>query len=321
MKTFKLITLGALAAMLFPASASAYQALANSTITNTASITWTGGSATSNTATITVDERIEVTESIDNSPITNVINSTNNALIFTVTNTGNGRETFKLSTSFTNMGPGTFSLAAAKVYVDTNKNGVYDAGTDPEQYSTGVLGNTSSIKAFIVSTYGASGSNGDTVQAYLEVTTATPGFASYAPGQVSLNNGDGGVDAVLGTTSGQVLTIFGVYQLASTTLAVFKSYSAFDPWSGNLAVPGATLRFHMRITGSGGGYSANATLTDTINPTLTSFTNGSIKVNGVAQSDAVDADKGSWASPTVTVTFGNFSSHWTRDVHFSTIIQ
>ncbi len=329
MKTFKVITLAVLAAMLFPASAMAYSAIASTTISNTANIDWDGNGVpvNSNTAVINVDELIDVTETWDDgSNITGVLSATNQVLEFTVTNTGNGRETFNLSTSFTNNGPGAFTLAAAEVWIDSDGDGVFNSGSDTNQWNTGVLGNTSSINVFIVSTFGAAGTDGDTINAFLEVATATTGFGGYVAGNVSADAGDGGVgfDAVLGTTTGQVLTVSGIYELAAATLAIFKTYSAFHATLGDdLAIPGATVRYHLNVTGSGGGYATTVTLRDAI-PTFTHYSSNSITVQGVTQTDGGGDDYGDYNvsnAGEVTVIFGNFSAVWTRDVYFNVVID
>src|SRR5262245_7050225 len=91
----------AVASMLASFGAHALGTVAGTTINNTAEITYNVGtatlSATSNTTSITVAEILDVTVTLNSSTVTVTPGATQQALVFTVTNTGNGTETFSLA--------------------------------------------------------------------------------------------------------------------------------------------------------------------------------------------------------------------------------
>ena len=112
-------------------------------IANTATVDYTVGGVnqpdvSSNTATFVVDRRINLTVAEVGNAYTDVAaGATAQVLTFTVTNSTNGTQDFRFITTNDTTGAtdpfgGTddFDPTAIQVFVDSNNNGVYDAGVD-----------------------------------------------------------------------------------------------------------------------------------------------------------------------------------------------
>src|SRR4051795_9427906 len=108
---------------------------AGTTISNVATATYdlpNGGSGTvqSNVVTLKVDELIDVTVAWrDPSDVIGSAGATAQLLSFTVTNGGNGAESYTLG-SIANLGGDDFDPTVTSIVLDTNGNGAYDPGVD-----------------------------------------------------------------------------------------------------------------------------------------------------------------------------------------------
>lgn len=79
----------------------------------------------------------------------------------------------------------------------------------------------------------------------------------------------------------------GAYQLMSP-VSILKTVTVIDTVGGTDPHPGATLRYQLEVSVSGNTQVDNLLITDLI-PANTTYTDGSMLLNGVAQSDANDA--------------------------------
>ena len=130
----------ALLTLSLAASAAAVGTASGSTITNTGFVDYTtddgvSSTATSNVVSATVTQVYSVLVTPDGtttSPGQTVYTGSNTtaanqvALTYTLKNTGNGADSFTIATAATTVPGGT----GISYYLDTNGNGVYDAGTD-----------------------------------------------------------------------------------------------------------------------------------------------------------------------------------------------
>lgn len=159
----------------------------------------------SNTTTITVAERVNVTVTLQNPQVPVAPGDAGQALLFTVTNTGNGTETFQLSMDSV-LGGDDFDPTPAlpAIYFDTDASGDFNAGDQP--YTPGAndpdLLPDESVSVFVVNDIPGTAVNGQIGRSELAATSAT---GSGAPGTVFANQGDGGVNAVIGTTGGAAM--------------------------------------------------------------------------------------------------------------------
>jgi uncharacterized repeat protein (TIGR01451 family) len=303
----------------FSAPAKAVGTTAGTTISNTATATYDdpGGnpvSVPSNKVDIRVDELLDVTvATADPGDVVVTPGSTNQVLSFTITNTGNGSEAFRLTPNAT-IGGDQFDPTATSVVLDSNGNGVYDAGVDTV-YTPGsndpVLAPDASTTVFVLSSIPA-GTN-DLDRGIVELTAvATTG--SGAPGTIFAGQGQGGGDAVVGAT-GADGTDRGRYVVQSATISFTKSALVADPFGGTTSVPGSIITYTLIATISGAGTLNNAAINDPI-PVGTTYQNGSLTLQGSNLTDAADGDAGSFSANSVTVSLGSVTGGQTRTVTF-----
>jgi uncharacterized repeat protein (TIGR01451 family) len=308
----------------FAAPAQATGTAAGTTISNTAQVTYTdtvGNPVTvpSNRVDIRVDEVINVTVvSADPGDVASQPGATNQVLTFNVTNTGNGPEAFRLS-PINAIGGDAFDPTTTSLVLDTNGNGVYEAGVDPV-YNPGsndpVLAPDASVRVFVLSTVPAGASDGQRGETDLTATATT---GSGAPGTIFTAQGAGGGDAVIGSTTG-VGRDDGFYIVSAATVAFVKSATVRDPFGGTTSVPGSVITYTLVATVSGTGSLTNVAAGDPI-PANTTYVPGSITLGGAPITDQTDVDAGEFATNRVTVRFGSLAGGQTRTVTFKTTIN
>ncbi len=285
---------------------------AGTVIDNTALVEFDLGgtriSLNSNTVTVLVDERIDVLVTLL-SPQTQVnAGAADRSLLFSVANTGNGTEAVRFSIDSV-LGGDDFdpTPAVPAIYFDTDASGDFSPGD--VAYSPGgnepLLAADESINVLLVNNIPGGVVDGNVGRSEL---TATALSGAGAPGDVLANQGDGGVDAVIGT-SGGAAAIIGEYVVGDVALSIVKSVVVVDPFGGSEAVPGATLSYTITVEVSNNGTAVNSVLTDPV-PTNTSFVTSSISLNGGGLTDATDADSGELdvsGVPTVVVRLGDLT--------------
>ncbi len=159
----------------------------------------------SNTTTVAVAERINVTATLQSPQLAVDAGDTDRALLFTLTNTGNGTETFQLTVNNVIAGDDFDPTAATPaIYFDTDGSGDFNSGDQP--YAPGSndpqLSADESIGVFLVNNIPTGLANGATGRSQLTATSAT---GSGDPGTVFAGLGDGGVNAVIGLTRGEAV--------------------------------------------------------------------------------------------------------------------
>jgi len=263
-------------------------------IENTANITYelagTPLALQSNTITIFVAERINVTTTLQSPQTLVSAGDTAQALLFTVTNTGNGNETFQLAIDSVIAADDFDPLPAVPaIYFDTDGSGDFNLGDQP--YTPGVndpiLAADESVSVFIVNDIPGTVVNGEIGLSQLTATSTT---GSGPAGTVFPNQGDGGVNAVTGTTGGSAAAL-GEYLVSDVLINVVKTQLVLDPSGGVEPVPGATLTYTISVEVVSAGVATASALRDAI-PIFTTFVPASITLNGGALTDAVDVDAG-----------------------------
>lgn len=314
----------ATAAIGYSSAAEAAGTTAGTTISNSATATYTdtGGnpqSANSNQVDIKVDELLDVTVAkADPGPVVVIPGSTNQVLSFTVTNTGNGTEAFDL-TPTTAIGGDQFDPTSTSIVIDTNNNGVYDAGVDTV-YTAGsndlTLAPDQSQRIFVLSTIPGGGSDLDRGDLDL---TASARTGTGVAGTFFVGQGQGGGDAVVGTTGADGVDR-GAYVIQSATMTFVKSATVLDPFGGTRSVPGSIITYTLVATISGTGTLTNLAIGDAI-PANTTFQTGTITMQGSSMTDATDADAGQFAGNAVSVQLGSIAGGQTRTVTFKVRIN
>jgi uncharacterized repeat protein (TIGR01451 family) len=308
----------------FATPAMAVGTAAGTTISNTATATYNDPIGTpvtvpSNQVDIRVDELLDVTvATADAGDIVVAPGGTNQVLSFTVTNTGNGSEAFRLTPNGS-IGGDQFNPTTTSIVLDSNGNGVYDAGTDTV-YTAGsndpVLAPDASIKVFVLSTI--PGSVADLDRGLAELTAAAT-TGTGAPGTSFAGLGQGGGDAVVGATGADGVDR-GAYIVQNASIAFTKSATVLDPFGGAKSVPGSVITYTLLAVVSGSGTLTNLTLGDVI-PTNTTYQPSTITLQGSPLTDVTGDDAGEIASGAVAVRLGSVAGGQTRTVTFKVRIN
>ena len=282
-------------------------------ISNTATIDYViAGSSTSvnsNTATLRVDEILDVNVAWQDAA--NIAVSTpdsNQVLTYLLTNTGNGNDSYTLNVQNL-LGGDQFDPALVNIYLDSNGNGNYNPGIDA-LYVAGsndpVLAADASQTIFVLNDIPGGLAVGNLGNSQL---TASSNTGSGAPGTSFANAGENNSNAIVGA-SGASSNATGIYEVIATTVSLNKSVVISDPLGGNQPMPGATMTYRIDVSVSGPGTATGVVITDPI-PLNTSYTAGTLSLNAAALTDSVDADVGDVAGTTpntVTVNLGDLTS-------------
>jgi uncharacterized repeat protein (TIGR01451 family) len=264
--------------------------------------------AQSNTTTIVVAERINVQTTLQSPQVLVSANDVARALLFAVTNTGNGTEQFVLSIDNNIVGDDFDPVAAVPaIYFDSDGSGDFNAGD--QAYTPGLnnpaLAPDESVSVFIVNDIPGTVLNGNIGRSRLIATAAT---GSGIPGTVFAGQGDGGVDAVAGSTGGEASGL-GEYLVSDVLINIIKSQAVLDPFGGTAPVPGATLRYTITVDVASTGVATASVFRDAV-PPLTTFVPNSITLNAAPITDAADADAGELdisGAPTIVVRLGDLT--------------
>lgn len=250
----------------------------------------------SNTVDLILAERLDVTAEVDDSNAP-VVGEDGRAIAFVVTNTGNGAESFALTTVVKENGPSVLAVA-----LDTDGNGTYDPQIDrPVANGQLSLEAGKSARVFVIV---------DTIKRLTSVSlTATATTGSGNPGTVFDKRGDNGGDAVVGDTGATATaTIDGnrllrlLMRFVLTDPSLVKSQSVLAPDGSTRAVKDAIITYRLdahflRTTDA-------VDIADAI-PEGTVYVPGSLTLDGESLSDAVDADAGRFTDNAIAVDLGD----------------
>lgn len=300
---------------------------ANTVISTQATAQYQVGAATltqsSNPLTTTVAELLDVDVTWqDSTPVVVHPEDINQILTFSVTNTGNGNESFTLAGSGVVSGDD-FDPTVAAIYLDANADSLFDANTDT-LYTAGVndpaLAPDAAITLFVLSNIPANLTDGTSGLCQVSATALT---GTGLPGDGLSGMGEGGTDAVFGA-SGASASITGAYAISNAHLAVTKSATVVDPRGGDLATTDAVITYQIQIEVTGSGTARSVVFTDPI-PAETTYQPNSLQLNGTLLSDLQDSDAGDVGVTTdnvVTVNLGDLAeSSPTQTITFEVTIN
>jgi uncharacterized repeat protein (TIGR01451 family) len=292
---------------------------AGTIIQNTAQFEYTASSGlivsdVSNTATLRVDEILDVTVSrSDTSDAPVLPGSATQPLSFTVTNNGNGQEAFRLTANLIVSGD-QFDPVNARLAIDTNGNGQYDSSID-QIYSPGqndpLMNPDTSVRVFVLSDIPSALQNGNRGIAELSAQAVT---GTGVPGTSFAGMGNGGGDAVVGATRGRSVDT-SAYVAALINAQFIKTQSVIDPQGGNSAVPGSIITYTLSTQVTGSGTLSGATIADAV-PAQTSYIPGSLRLNGSPLTDNLDSDPGQLTANGIQVNLGTLAAPATQTVTF-----
>jgi len=262
----------------------------------------------SNIASITVVERIDVVVALQSGQVLAAAGNVDRALLFTVTNTGNGTEEFSLAIDSL-LASDDFDPVPAvpPIFFDTDASGDFTAGD--VAYAPGsndpVLPADASVDILLVNDIPGVALNGQLGRSELTASSAT---GTGNPGDPFPGQGDGGVDAILGTSGGTAAQ-FGEYLVSDVQMNIVKSIAISDPFGNQDPIPGATLTYTITIEVVNGGTATTAAFRDAV-PSGTSYAAGTITLNTISLTDATDADAGELdtsVTPTVVIRLGDLT--------------
>lgn len=298
---------------------------ANTLITNTATASYqdgnTGlpGTATSNSTSLRVDEVLGATlVSNEAGPVAVSTPTSQGVLSFTLGNPGNGNEAYALTVDTTLAGD-QYDPANVRIYLDSNGNGRYDAGSDA-LYVPGsnalALDPDHATVIFVLADTPAARLDGDIGNLRLTATALT---GSGAAGTVFGGQGTGGTDAVVGPTTATAQAQAG-FRVAEVSNSLLKSQVVRDRFGGSLAMQGSVITYTLVLRVDGTGSLADAAITDAI-PADTTYVAGSLTLDGSGLSDAADADAGQFSTTGIRVNLGDIVAPAIKTITFQTSIN
>jgi uncharacterized repeat protein (TIGR01451 family) len=271
---------------------------AGTVINNTAEVTYAVGSvnatAISNQVSVTVAEILDVVVTARTPSVAVSAGETQREVLYRVTNTGNGTETFLLTMTSVIAGDQFDPVPSSpSIYFDTDGSGDLSAGDTP--YVPGsndpVLGDDEFVNVLVVNDIPAGVTDTQIGRTRLAAASRT---GTGAPGALFANGGDGGVDAVAGTTGadGEATSD---YLVTDVSVSVAKTQTVLNQFGGAAPVPGARINYSVVVNVTGASSAANAVFNDAI-PANTTYAAGSLQLNGVPLTDAADADAGEFSA-------------------------
>lgn len=312
-------------------------------IENTATVNFAiGGVAQtpvdSNTVVTTVDELLDVVIVNDiggpvgvSSPDSGVI------LQFTVTNNGNGSETYRIIADDA-INEGGFDPSIDQLYLETNGLPGLQIGGDTA-YVSGtsdpVLAEDESITVYVVADIPGgfnSGDDGDVqVRAIADTIISQTGIDNPddagwpSPGDSYAGQGDGGGQAVVGSSNdinNLLVRSTGTYEISDAVVSISKTATnVLDPFGGSTVVPGSIITYELQVTVGGTGDAEDLVINDVL-PAELEYVANSLQVGGAAEDDdfapsgtdnsgfnsgsgtvVVDQGTVSGGSPTLVITF------------------
>lgn len=207
----------------------------------------------------------------------------------TITNKGNGADTFTLAASSASSPAWT-----VVIYKDdgagsgTANDGVHQSGETHVAANTGSLAAEATFKCFAAVTIPAGTARG---AADTTTLTATSQF-----------------DATKKATSSFSTTVSGAAM--SLSKSVDKSQAA----------PGDAIRYTITYSNTGDASATSVVIKDTI-PTAVTYVANSVKVGGVAKTDAADADNVTVASGVVTISLGTVAAGANGTITFDATVK
>lgn len=322
---------------------------AGSTITNTVTVNFQVGgivqTATGASNTFTVDRKVNVTVAEVGTATTQVSPGQTAAVTtFSVTNNSNATLDFALLAAQQSGGAGahantdSFDATNVRIFVDTNSNGSYDAGTDTLVTYLDELAADASKTVFIVADVPLSLTTGAVAAVTLTATGKEGGAASSQGATLTETAGanTAAMDTVFADAAGATDALRDAahsakddYTVLAAALTVTKTSTVIsDPFNGTTspkAIPGATLEYCIIVSNAAGSATAGTVdISDPLPGTVTYSSAYGIFVDGTATSGVCNTDGnagGSFSSGTVNGTLTSVAAAQTKTLRFRATIN
>ncbi len=274
----------------------------------------------SSTLQTQVDELIDVTVVDDIGGPVAVASPQGSAILqFTVTNTGNGSEVFRIIAEVA-VSEGGFDPALIQLYLETNGIPGLQVGGDTA-YVSGASDPTlledEALTVYVDCNIPASELQNAEGHVELraiaetiinEAGTTDPNSGGFpVPGTAYAGVGDSGVTAVIGAShdgGNRLILATGIYRVSAAIVIIDKTTTAVvDPFGGATFVPGTVISYDLSVTVSGSGGAENLIVTDVL-PAELEYLASSLSVNGTAEDDdfaPAATDKSGFDSGTQTI--------------------
>ncbi len=340
-------------------TAHAQNTVAGTIISNQAQATYTvnGSAQTTNstTATFVVDRKVNFTLVTDQAANTQVnIGQTNAVTTYRLTNTTNGTQDFLLDPDQSGLSagvlPGTdnFDVTNMRAFVDSNGNGVYDAGVDTATF-VDELAPDASVTVFIVADI-PNQANANLAFVSLHVTAAAGGAtgtkgAALVATDLNVLNADNEVDIVFAdndsdgafpgdTARNGQARVYAAYEVGThaITLDFVKTSRVVSDGINGLnprAIPGAVVEYCLTVRNQTLLTAATGlTLTDVV-PANTTYVPGSITLGDVGLLGAcilnpvavADSTAYNGSTRTVTAAIGTLAGGLSKSVAFRVTVN
>ena len=356
-KNIKLLATGSCVALaIFGASpALAAGTTSGSTITNTVTVNFQVGGVAQTASTgsnaITVDRRVAIRVQETGTVTTSVVPGQTTAVTsFTITNDSNASVDIGLTAAqltggtAAHGGTDNFDVSGLGVFVDSNSNGTYDAGTDTAVTFLDEVAADAVRTVFVIGGIGAARVNGDVAGVTLQGQAREAGAAATQGAVITATAGanTAGVDTVLfdsvGVVAGDIAndgrsSDDDDFNVSAAILNVFKqSRIVSDPVNGTSSpkmIPGATIEYCIIVSnGSGGAAATSVNISDPL-PAQTTYDAAygifqSGTYTGTAPTGTCNLDGttgGSFAAGTVSGTLGTINPGTTRTLYFRATIN
>jgi len=275
-----------------PGTAFAAAPDAGQIIGNTASATYSDGSGISRTATSNnVNTSVLQVASFTLTASSTKYVTFGGEVVYphTLTNTGNGTDTFVLSAA--NQGGDQFNLNNLKIFADADNDGVADDAVDLNGQTVSLP--RDGVFTFVVVGYAPASGLVDGNTAVVNVT---------ADSQV--------YEATPSEDPADALNVDTTILTADAVIGVLKSADVSQGLTGTL------ITYTLAYTNSGNNTATGVSLTDVI-PAGTTYVAGSGKWNTVTQTDGSDADVFSVSGSTITAAIGSVAPNVSGEIKFT----
>lgn len=334
------------------AASSAAQAAgttAGTTITNTVSLNYAVGgvaqTAVNASNSFVVDRKITLIVAEAGSATTVVAPGQTAAYTsFTVTNTSNAALDLGLAVAqpaggtAAHGGTDNFDVTAPTLYIDSNANGAYDAGTDAAATYLDEVAADASRTVFVVANVASTRVTGDIAGVTLTAQARESGVAGTqgAVAAETTTANTAGIDTVFADTAGATdaardgqSSARDDYTVSAAGLTITKtSRVVSDPFNGTAnpkAIPGATIEYCIQVANASGGATAsNVAISDPLPATTSYLVSFGAFINGTTTGAACNADGtagGGFASGTVSATLPTVAAGTTRTLYFRATIN
>jgi uncharacterized repeat protein (TIGR01451 family) len=281
-------------------------------ITNTVAVTFVQDGVTSTGSasnTVVVDQLVDVVATWQNgTPVSAPAGAEDSSLLFKVTNTGNGSDSYTLELKPTAATGDDFAADGCRLYLDRDNDGTYsDADV---LYVRG--NNDPSVNADasvnLLAVCDIPKTAGDHRYAHAQVV-ATSKTLSGTPGNMKAGAGIDGVDVVVGASGGEAAAD-GAYQASNVAYELASTQVVTDPSGGHISASGSEIAYQLVVSASGSATGRNLKVIDPI-PDHTSYIPGTLALDGSPLGDGnADRDPGDYnlsAPNAITVSLGSMA--------------